>query len=216
MSGLRSEAGAVMNSVKAIAVIFGFCLSTAVNATVAFDWAVVGNPGNGGDVQPQGVFGAVNKEFRISKYAVTNIQYAEFLNAIASTDTYELYNPAMSRNANGGITRSGVSGSFQYDVKPGQANNPVTYVSFFDAMRFVNWLGTANQVVSRPAAPPKTVSMQSVIGSQKFEVPRPSSSFRAKTNGTRLRITRIMASPLNTGIIRPGPMLFLTATIPIT
>ena len=40
--------------------------------------------------------------------------------------------------SNGGITRSGVSGSFTYTVKAGFANKPVIYVSFYDSLRFSN------------------------------------------------------------------------------
>ena len=40
----------------------------------------------------------------------------------------------------GGITRSGVSGSYTYAVKAGFADKPVIYVSFYDSLRFANWL----------------------------------------------------------------------------
>lgn len=38
-----------------------------------------------------------------------------------------------------GITRSGASGSYNYTVV-GSGNRPITYVSWFDAARFTNWL----------------------------------------------------------------------------
>ena len=38
------------------------------------------------------------------------------------------------------ITRSGSDGSYSYAVNSGFGPNPVNHVSFFDAMRFVNWL----------------------------------------------------------------------------
>jgi len=40
----------------------------------------------------------------------------------------------------GGITRSGASGSYTYAAKPGFADKAVMYVSFYDALRFANWL----------------------------------------------------------------------------
>jgi formylglycine-generating enzyme required for sulfatase activity len=40
----------------------------------------------------------------------------------------------------GGITRSGVSGSYTYAAKVGFEAKPVLYVSFYDALRFANWL----------------------------------------------------------------------------
>jgi formylglycine-generating enzyme required for sulfatase activity len=79
--------------------------------------------------------------YKIGKYEVTNAQYAEFLNAVAATDTNGLYSTSMGSDATfGGITRSGVSGSYSYSVKSGFASKPVNYVSFWDAARFSNWL----------------------------------------------------------------------------
>jgi len=81
--------------------------------------------------------------YAISKYETTNAQYAEFLNAKAASDPLELYNENMGSDVphlNGGIVRNGVSGSYSYAVKPGFEGKPVTNVSFYDAVRFANWL----------------------------------------------------------------------------
>jgi formylglycine-generating enzyme required for sulfatase activity len=116
----------------------------------------VGNPGNAADTRynPAG-YGSVSYVYRICKHEVTNMQYTEFLNAVAATDPYGLYNTSMGSDTFGGITRSGSSGSYTYSVKgdavgqgPGgadgddytYANKPVACVSFLDAMRFANWL----------------------------------------------------------------------------
>ena len=107
---------------------------------VTFDWATVGNAGNAGEVQSQGTFGAVDYNYLISKHEVTNAQYSTFLNAVAATDTFSLYNTNMGSDPHGGITRSGNSGSYTYSTKANMGNKPVNYVSFFDAMRFTNWL----------------------------------------------------------------------------
>ncbi len=59
-------------------------------------------------------FGAVAYEYRIGKYEVINAEYAEFLNAVAGTDTNALYNTNMGTAADpsyGGITRSGSRGA---------------------------------------------------------------------------------------------------------
>ncbi len=114
--------------------------STRVSADIDFDWVTVGNPGNAGDVHSQGTFGAVDHVYLIGKTEVTNAQYAEFLNAVAKTDTKGLYNTKMDSDPRGGISRSGSSGNYTYTVKPEMGNKPVNYVSYFDAMRFVNWL----------------------------------------------------------------------------
>lgn len=112
----------------------------AARAFETFDWAVVGNKNNASDNTG---FGAVAYTYQISKYEVTNTQYAEFLNATdpAGTNTFALYNANMSVIGVGGINFDpfNTNGS-KYEVKSGHGNNPVTYVSFIDAMRFVNWL----------------------------------------------------------------------------
>jgi formylglycine-generating enzyme required for sulfatase activity len=82
----------------------------------------------------------VANAYRISKYEVTNAQYTEFLNAVADTDTYTLYDTNMASDARGGITRSGSSGSYSYAVKSGQGSNPVVFVGWHDTLRFANWL----------------------------------------------------------------------------
>jgi formylglycine-generating enzyme required for sulfatase activity len=115
------------------------------SAAVTIDWVAIGNPGNAADTASNCSSGAscgvVGYEYFISKYETTNAQYAEFLNAKAAADPYALWNANMGGNATfGGITRSGVSGSFTYAVKPGFANKPVAYTSFYDAARFANWL----------------------------------------------------------------------------
>jgi len=106
---------------------------------VTIDWVTVGDPENACDSQSQGCFGAVTYTYRISRYEITNVQYAEFLNAVAATDTYGLYNTSMGLGF-GGITRSGSSGSYSYSAIAGREDMPVNYVSFWDATRFANWL----------------------------------------------------------------------------
>jgi formylglycine-generating enzyme required for sulfatase activity len=119
-------------------------LVTASSASaVAIDWTYVGDPGNACDTQTQRCFGAVDYSYYIGTYEVTNAQYAAFLNSVAAADPYALYNPNMSDpsgNHSGGITRSGVSGSYTYDLIAGREDLPVGWVSWYDAARFVNWM----------------------------------------------------------------------------
>jgi formylglycine-generating enzyme required for sulfatase activity len=98
--------------------------------------ALVGYPGNPASSTS---FGAVGYEYRIGQCEVTNAQYAAFLNAVAATDTYGLYNTAMS-GTYGGIVRSGSAGAYTYATIAGRENRPVVYVSFWDACRFANWM----------------------------------------------------------------------------
>ena len=135
------------------AVLATVYLALPSHAAVTFDWAVVDNPGNAADTRyDENGVGTVGYAYCISKHEVTNTQYAEFLNAVADHDTNWLYNSMMELSTRGGITRGGVSGSYVYSVKaaargqgPGGSDytyedKPVVYVSFLDAMRFVNWL----------------------------------------------------------------------------
>jgi formylglycine-generating enzyme required for sulfatase activity len=115
---------------------------------VTMDWVYVGDPGNAPDTPTNcneglevGGCGSVPYGYYISKYEVTNAQYAEFLNATAAFDSSGVYHPDMGADATfGGITQSGTQGSYSYAVKAGFENKPVVYVSFWDALRFANWL----------------------------------------------------------------------------
>ncbi|MEX2113193.1 MAG: SUMF1/EgtB/PvdO family nonheme iron enzyme [Pirellulales bacterium] len=103
----------------------------------------VGNAGNAGQVQPQGIFGAVAYDYRIATTEVTNTQYVEFLNAKAASDPLDLYSALMGTAARGGITRSGsgtIPDPYIYAVKTDMGNKPVNHVSWYDAVRFANWL----------------------------------------------------------------------------
>ena len=109
------------------------------------DFVTVGDPGNPADSTG---FGAVSSEFEMGESEITNDQYAEFLNAVASEDDWSLvegfveglFYPAMETNARGGIRRHGKPGSYTYSVKPLMGDKPVVYVSFLSACRYCNWL----------------------------------------------------------------------------
>jgi formylglycine-generating enzyme required for sulfatase activity len=110
---------------------------------VTMDWVYVGNAGNSPDTAANcwaDNCGSVSYAYYMSKYEVTNVQYVEFLNAKAASDPLGLYNTEMDDTPVGGISRSGMSGAYTYAVKTGFAQKPVIFVSFYDALRFVNWL----------------------------------------------------------------------------
>ncbi len=115
--------------------LFGLSISAQA---IIIDTVPVGNAGNPADSIG---WGAVNYPYTIGKYEVTTGQYTAFLNAVAATDTYGLYNTGMGSNSYGcKIQRSGSSGSYTYSVAADWANRPVNYVSWGDAARFANWL----------------------------------------------------------------------------
>jgi formylglycine-generating enzyme required for sulfatase activity len=112
-------------------------LAVPAHAQVTLDMVTVGDPGNTADTT---TYGAVADTFQIMKYEFTNQQYTDFLNSVAATNTYSLYNSSMGSNAGGGITQSGTSGAYTYAVKTDMGDKPVNYVSWFDAARVSNWL----------------------------------------------------------------------------
>ena len=117
----------------------------AAQAAINIETVAVGNLGNSADSTG---YGAVDYAYRIGKYEVTSGQYAAFLNAVAATDTYGLYNTDMNNSSSGcQITQLGTSGSYTYDFsgRPIGAvsdwvDRPVNYVDWGDAVRFANWL----------------------------------------------------------------------------
>ena len=123
-----------------LVVLTGISIALPVSATVNIDWVTVGNAGNTVDPATGSLYGAVAYAYRIAKNETTISQYAEFLNAVAKTDTYGLYSASMTTSYINGISRDGVSGTYEYTVNPGSGNKPITYVSWFDAARFCNWL----------------------------------------------------------------------------
>jgi formylglycine-generating enzyme len=124
-------------------------LGLPATAAVSIELVTVGNPGNTGKLSGTGaggygqdrICGAVDYEYKIAKYEITAGQYREFLNAVAKTDTYELYHTQMGSDSYGcKIMRSGSSGNYTYSVAAERANRPVNRVSWGDAARFANWL----------------------------------------------------------------------------
>ena len=129
-------------TVLTAAMVLLFGTAIGARADVGMQFVTIGDPGNPADQKygSVGPWGAVDYVYSIGKYEVTLTQYVTFLNAVAATDTYGLYNPAMTTNVTAaGIARSGASGAYQYAVI-GTGNRPVSDVSWFDAARFVNWM----------------------------------------------------------------------------
>ncbi len=120
--------------------------------TIDMQMVTVGDPGNVADtVEHSGgdnPTGAVDYIYQIGMFDVTNNQYAAFLSAVATSgDPYGVWNSSMQNDANGGIDRTG-SGPYSYAVKAGQGNQPVVDISWYDAVRFVNWLSNGQPIAA--------------------------------------------------------------------
>ena len=103
----------------------------------------VGDAGNAADITGSG---RVNYAYKMGTFDVTAAQYCQFLNAVAATDPYSLWNsnmglvPSVATDTWGSITRSGSPGSYVYSVRPGRDNLPANYITWGSAARFANWL----------------------------------------------------------------------------
>jgi formylglycine-generating enzyme required for sulfatase activity len=136
-----------------IAVVTRFALAltlftgaVAPACAVTIDWATVGDPGNAADTTG---YGRVDYEYDIGKHHITIEQYCEFLNAVAKTDAYGVYDEGVNWAPVSGISRNGTPGSYTYTptapVGPSIAgitagNRPITKVTWFTAARFTNWM----------------------------------------------------------------------------
>ncbi|MCU0751287.1 MAG: SUMF1/EgtB/PvdO family nonheme iron enzyme, partial [Akkermansiaceae bacterium] len=124
----------------ALAMVATLVSFTSSFAAVSVEMVLIGDPDNPADPLGKDAYGRVNYAFSIAKNETTISEYAQFLNAVAKTDTYQLYSTNMTAPANNGISRSGSSGNYTYSVNPGSGNKPINWVSWFDAARFTNWL----------------------------------------------------------------------------
>jgi len=103
----------------------------------------------------------VDYSYQIGRFEVMAEEYVAFLNAVAASDPYGLYQPAMSTDTEFGklVRRSGEPGSYTYEKRSPEKFDdfdgggiyrtgggvdgwkwPIGYVSFHSAARFCNWL----------------------------------------------------------------------------
>jgi formylglycine-generating enzyme required for sulfatase activity len=150
---------------RIVAIAALFLSAGTAQAGITMETVAVGNPGNAADMRMQvdgtSGYGAVSYAYNIGKYEVTAGQYTAFLNAVAKTDTYALYNTNMDTAVYDwgcNIKRTGTSGNYSYSVAADWANRPVNFVSWGDAARFTNWLhngqptGTQNLTTTEDGA----------------------------------------------------------------
>lgn len=97
---------------------------------------------NGASPSSSGIdnLGVVSRSYRIGTNEITNNQYCLFLNSVAKTDNFGLYDSRMSGAIIGGIGRSGIDGSYSYSIIDPMSSKPVVYVNYLSSIRFSNWL----------------------------------------------------------------------------
>ena len=134
--------------VAGLLVLMMFYPLGAVASVVNIDTVLVGNAGNAAD--PLTGYGAVSYNYYIGTTEVTNGQYAAYLNSVDphGINSHDVYNPDMSSDlpvSRGGIDFDpGASAGNMYSPKPNHADKPVSYVNFYDAARFANWVMTGD------------------------------------------------------------------------
>jgi formylglycine-generating enzyme required for sulfatase activity len=191
-------------------------LAASSTSAVTMDWTFVGDPGNACNPGTAiGCRGTVAYGYFIGTYEVTNAQYAEFLNAKAASDPSGLYSTAMGTPASpnfGGITRSGVDGSYSYSAIAGRENMPVGWVSPYDAARFANWMHNG-QGIGDTEAGAYTITIGSTgptltrSANAKFALPRDDEWYKAAfyDSGSASYFDYVTASNIQTVCAAPGP-----------
>ncbi|MDA0658659.1 MAG: SUMF1/EgtB/PvdO family nonheme iron enzyme [Planctomycetota bacterium] len=112
---------------------------------------LVGNAGNSGQlsgagaggVGPDAIVGGVAYDYRIGEHEVTNAQYVAFLNAVdsGSVNRLALFDQEMASFHNAGIVMDAAAQQGnKYQLRPGRDQYPVNFISWYDAVRFANWL----------------------------------------------------------------------------
>jgi Sulfatase-modifying factor enzyme 1 len=112
-------------------------LSLRSASAVVIETVPVRNQGNPADTTTG--HGAVGYAYRIATHETTNSEYVDFLNAKDPTglDTLDLYHTEMAGSVV--VDLANATGS-KYSLISGRENRPVNFISWFDAIRFANWL----------------------------------------------------------------------------
>ena len=131
-----------LQSIKSILVCGVLLGALAADAqAVIMNWSAVGNAGNLNDGTGKG---AVAYSYNIGTYDVTAGQYVEFLNVkdASGLNGLALYNSQMSSPSSfPEITfHAGNLPGSKYSVISGDQNLPINNVTWYDAIRFANWM----------------------------------------------------------------------------
>lgn len=210
-----SGRGARMQNIRA----FASCVAIALAGLGSYASAApmtfkeVGNPGN--PAQSSGVnagIGSVANTFYMSSTETTVSQYTNFLNQAAKSDPNGLYDNQMSTI---GITRSGSSGSFVYTSSTSFNLRPVTFVSWFDAARYVNWLvtGTSTENGAYNLALSGSAAFQRQPGAT-FFLPNANEWYKAAFYRPGTTNYGTWASTVGSGTVTPAAALATSGTVP--
>jgi formylglycine-generating enzyme len=155
----RCALAVAVMAVASAAVAVQYDVFNLPSGQTSIQFVTVGDAGNAADTTG---YGAVSYAYQIGKFDVTLGQYTQFLNAVAATDTYGLYNTSMAAGAlypTLGINRSGTAGSYTYTVAGSYdqgVNCPIAFVNWGDAARFCNWLQNGQPVGAQGSATTET------------------------------------------------------------
>jgi sulfatase modifying factor 1 len=142
----------VRNLLVLLSLATAILLAPNRSRAITMSWSPVGNLGNPATYIPIGgigVVGQVNYSYDIGTYDVTASQYVAFLNANDPTgaDPLGIYNSNMSDPTFGEVTfNSGAPRGQMYSVVSGTGNHPISFVNWFDALRFANWIANGQPV----------------------------------------------------------------------
>ena len=145
-----------------------FALEPSKKVSIEQKFIPVAQPGNKADEnRPRvGSHGAVDYLFEIGNNRVSNAEYCIFLNAVAhAEDLHKLYDPRMSIRR---VNLGGGKNSFHYSPRPAAARLPVTYVSWFDAARYCNWLHGGQTEVGSYNLIESTLPLRRMKGAKAF------------------------------------------------
>ena len=133
-----------MSLAKSILFCSALLAFVADASAVVMNWSYVGNSGNAADQSFNGdpAFGAVGYTYNIGTYDVTVSQYAEFLNTKNPTgvDFLGLFPGNLNAPFEGIRYVDNAPSGSHYTVAFGFANFPANYVTWYDAIRFANWM----------------------------------------------------------------------------
>ncbi len=102
----------------------------------AGSFALKGLPGAGRDEAKTSKPRSNLPLYYMARFETTVAMYADYLNEVGGEGAG--WNRRMSRANRCGITQQS---DHTYTIAPGRENHPVTYVSWYDAMNFLNWCG---------------------------------------------------------------------------